>query len=230
MAARRPTSPSSCRPATGLGQDRTCCAQESRHPIPRNPAPQFRYRPPSRRRHGRASCATGVWGRTTPSTRDLQPRADSASLGSARHRSRRWRSRSSGRVVSTFVPSVLVVLGGVLGRKRRRQGRRDVIGVRGNRAAGGVTAHFRIGEQRFMSLPVDRANGNEEAVPWTQAKSPGRDHLILAVAGNGDALPIEVFVYGTSSDDEVVYVASLGLIEFDADALHGVAAGGEVLW
>lgn len=54
-----------------------------------------------------------------------------------------------------------------------------------------------------MSLPVDRADGNEEAVPGMEAKGLGRDHLIFGVVGNGDALPIEVLVHGTSSDDEV---------------------------
>ena len=79
-------------------------------------------------------------------------------------------------------------------------------------------------------MRVDRADGNEEAVAGMQAKGLGRDHLILGVAGDGDALPIEVLLYGTSSEDEMLNVASLGLIKFDADALNSVAAGGEVLW
>jgi len=54
-----------------------------------------------------------------------------------------------------------------------------------------------------MSLRVHRTDGNEEDVSGIEAKGPRRDQLILAVAGNDDALPIEVVVYGTSGNDEI---------------------------
>ena len=78
-----------------------------------------------------------------------------------------------------------------------------------------------------MSLLIDRADREEEAVAGIEAECLSRDQLLLAGMGKGYALAIEVFAYGASSYHKVVDLASLGLLELDLYALHGVAVGGE---
>ena len=77
-----------------------------------------------------------------------------------------------------------------------------------------------------MSLLIDRADREEEAVAGIEAECLSRDQLLPGM-GKGYALAIEVFAYGASSYHKVVDVAFLGLLELDLYALHGVAVGGE---
>ena len=104
----------------------------------------------------------------------------------------------------------------------------DVVGVRRTDARVGVAAYFGVREQRFVSLFVDRGHRKEEAVAGIETEFLGRDQLLLAGIGKRYALAIEVFAYGASGYHKVVDLASLGLLELDLYALHGVAVGGEV--
>ena len=110
---------------------------------------------------------------------------------------------SSRSLMSVFV-DVLIVRGGRRGIECRR--------VRRDCAGGGVAPHFRPGEERFVTGAINCAHGNEEAVSGIKAKRLWRDQLTIAF-GNSHALAIEVLIYGSGGNDEVVDVTVLGAVE-----------------
>jgi len=139
-----------------------------------------------------------------------------------------WKKREKGQSFSRSI--VLIVFGGVFGRRRRRQGCCHVIGIRGNGAGAGVAAYFGIGKQGFVPLLVHRGDGDEEAIARIEAKSRGRERRMFFAGRNRNALALEVLVHGAGRYNKVVDATVLDLIEFHLDTLQGVASGVKTPW
>src|ERR1700758_1341632 len=139
-----------------------------------------------------------------------------------------------GEVCASPVPNEevgLIVVRVVVGWWRWWHGQRGghVKGVAGNRATGRVAADFRIGEEGFGSVTIDRGDRDVEAVARIEAEGLGGDGLSAGMRDH-DALTVKVFVDGAGGDNEVIDEAVFGSFESQLNACDGVAAGIEFGW